>query len=184
MHDEGTIANHTLPGDTDVETYEPEPVVFTKGSPEYLADRENKLGKRVEDAKKREAELKAQLDEEMAPVLGEIDKICDKQKQLRINASGFETEAMEIDANIEQHKKTLAGLKSEIARLENRKTRISNEVLPGLSREKMALDAEMVKTQAKRDEINKKWKRKLHEVEREFNKLSLRLTRVQLRRPK
>lgn len=163
---------------------EPDPAFYTRGSPEYHAERERALAERLEGARKREAEVKAKHAEELRPLHASLEafeaEVATRDREIDEARKGVSATREDIAAK----RRLIESLKGEIESMEGAVQRVEENIIPHFERGKADLQKCIATSRATCAEVHKKWRRKLHEAERESNKLSLRLTRLQLRRPR
>lgn len=163
---------------------EPDPAFHTKGSAEYHAERERALTERLEAARKHEAEIKAQHAEELRPLHAHMEALETESATYDRENANARKGVNDIREDIETKRRLIESLKSEIASMEGAIERVEQNVIPSLERGKADMQKCVATSRANCAEVHKKWRRKLHEAERESSKLSMRLTRLQLRRPR
>jgi len=116
-----------------------EPAFYTKGSPEYHAERERALVKRLEDARKREAEVKAKHAEELRPVHAQMESLGAEVTTRDQEIANARKGVSDTREDIAGKQRLIESLKSEIAVMESAIQRVEENIIPDLERSKADL---------------------------------------------
>jgi len=148
---------------------------FSKGT--LLDEKEARLQPLVNKAK-------AMLDKVTADKAADASDVDEKIKQLKARIELAESKTRDYRERADHVGTSIAAKREEIAWAERDLQHITVEMIPAAEFKHQQLISEMTETQSVRDSIDRKWHRKLHAAEKEHRSLSLRLTRVQLRKPR